>query len=199
MVRSIYKRAYERRRRRKFIRFTTRLLLLLVVCWGLGWGYFVMTAPAPAAENQYPDNMDGVAVLTGSNGRVEAGLKALEAGHGSRMLISGINASLSDQTIYSAYSIGEDLASCCIDMGRKAQDTRGNAVEAITWANEHNMQSVLIITSDLHIRRAMLELRALAPQLQMHPYPVETDWKITASALEYSKYLISLVRIHLMS
>jgi uncharacterized SAM-binding protein YcdF (DUF218 family) len=63
----------------------------------------------------------------------------------------------------------------------------------------------VVVTSDYHMPRSLLELRAALPGARLHAYPVETDivdaqrwWASGESAkrltLEYCKYLVVLFR-----
>ena len=69
----------------------------------------------------------------------------------------------------------------------------------------HHFRSLIVVTSDYHIPRAVLELHASMPGVALHPYPVVTDtvdargwWRRGDDAKrmvsEYSKYLLILAR-----
>ena len=62
-----------------------------------------------------------------------------------------------------------------------------------------------MVTSDYHMPRALTEIRAAAPDLELTPYAVETPsldnsgwWRAAVTArrmtLEYMKYLVALGR-----
>lgn len=182
------------------IRIGVLTAAITVTLWGAGLAGFVQDIPAPpdvaAAESDY----DGIVVLTGDFGRIESGLRALTAaqdsdgGGGKRLLISGVNAELESNIILNAIGIPSHLSSCCIDLGRAALDTRGNAVEAALWAKQHHFRSLLIITSDYHMPRTLVEFERAFPDVDLVPMPVATDPGIITISLEYSKYLISLAR-----
>ena len=94
---------------------------------------------------------------------------------------------------------------CCVDLGFTAADTVGNARETAEWARSLGYHSLILVTADYHMPRAMLELRAALPEAKVTPYPVATPaldarhWQSTGEAarrmvLEYSKYLAILAR-----
>ena len=101
------------------------------------------------------------------------------------------------------------LYDCCVDLGFQALDTVGNARETARWARKHDYRSLIVVTSDFHMPRAMLELRAALPEVSFTPYPVRSGelnarrwWRTQDSArrmiLEYSKYLAILARESLL-
>jgi uncharacterized SAM-binding protein YcdF (DUF218 family) len=73
----------------------------------------------------------------------------------------------------------------------------------------HDFDSLVVVTSDYHMPRSLVELRAALPGVNLHPYPVETDidaqrwWTDGGSArritVEYCKYLVVLFRELILS
>jgi len=94
---------------------------------------------------------------------------------------------------------------CCVDLGFRAETTRGNAVETARWVAFHHYHSLIVVTADYHIPRAILELQSTMPGVELYPYPVVTDtvnarhwwshWGDTRRiTVEYCKYLAILTR-----
>ena len=186
-----------------------RLLAALLVI-GLIWtaGLFAFAdrvsrltpAPLPAAA-------DGVVVLTGagSNARLDAGMAVLEAGLARRLLVSGVNREASREDIRLVSKAARRLYDCCVDLGFTAADTLGNARETAEWARTMRFRSLIIVTADYHMPRAMLELRTALPDLKLQPYAAATPaldarrWRQTRGGArlmirEYSKYMTVLAR-----
>jgi uncharacterized SAM-binding protein YcdF (DUF218 family) len=99
------------------------------------------------------------------------------------------------------------LYDCCVDLGFTAADTVGNARETAEWAKAMRFSSLIIVTSDYHMPRAMLEARAVLrpPAIALQTYAVPTQalktrhwWRSPGAArllvVEYSKYLAILGR-----
>jgi uncharacterized SAM-binding protein YcdF (DUF218 family) len=99
------------------------------------------------------------------------------------------------------------LYDCCVDLGFTAADTVGNARETAQWAKTMRYRSLIIVTTDYHMPRAMLELRAvLRPAgVTLQTYAVPTEalkgrhwWRSPGAGrlmvVEYSKYLAILGR-----
>jgi hypothetical protein len=59
-----------------------------------------------------------------------------------------------------------------IDFGRKARTTIGNGRETAIWADRHGYRQILVITSDYHMPRALLELTNAMPDVELIPYAV---------------------------
>ncbi len=178
--------------------------LLLAALWTAGLFAFAhrVSASTPAAE---PPVADGVVALTGaSNVRLEAAEQLLEAGKARRMLISGVNPLATRAQVRGVARGAGRMWDCCVDLGFRAANTRGNAQEIGGWARFHDDRSLIVVTADYHMPRALLELKAQVPEVQLYPYPVVTDldakhWSRTQTgakrmALEYCKYLVILGR-----
>lgn len=145
-----------------------------------------------------------IVVLTGGGERVAAGLKLLQQGNGRRLFISGVGANLTD--VLAGLPHDPTLAQCCIDLGREAGNTAGNARESLLWLAEKKFPRLILVTAHYHLRRSLLEFRLLAPSaLEIIPYPVTTArvqvsgwWQRPRTALllltEYSKLLVTALR-----
>lgn len=111
---------------------------------------------------RHPDNAqgDGVVVLTGGRDRVDVALAILERGGARRLLISGVNPSTTAEAIRRQTEAPAPLFACCVDLGRRAETTYGNAREAADWAARHRFASLVVVTSAYHVPRALTEMRA---------------------------------------
>ena len=181
-------------------------LLVLAAIWTAGLLAFTarIETSTPPPE---PARADGVVALTGagSNERLAAGVSLLEDGKAARMLVSGVNPEASREDIRTVSKAVRRLYDCCVDLDFTAADTVGNARETADWAHKLRYHSLIVVTADYHMPRAMLELRATMPDIDLRPYPVATKvvdskrwWRTTGGArlmiVEYSKYLAILGR-----
>jgi len=149
---------------------------------------------------------EGVVALTGGSDRVfeAAGLLARRQAH--RLLITGVNPTTHGAALERILPISRELFNCCVDLGYQAQDTEGNARETREWMQRRGLKGPLIVvTSNYHMPRAVLELEAALPGVALYPYPVvgehvrvETyleDRRVLRLLLrEYFKYLRALAR-----
>ena len=157
----------------------------------------------PAAE---PARADGIVALTGPSAeRVNAAVRLLEQDKGERVLISGVNREVRRQELRELTPGSNRLFNCCVDLGFEAEDTGGNAREIAAWAASKNYTSLIVVTSDYHMPRSLLEIRSADPDLELTPYAVSTPsldnsrwWRAAVTArrmtLEYMKYLAVLAR-----
>ena len=153
-----------------------------------------------------PPNAEAIVALTGGSlERLQTGVRLLKAGKGQRLLISGVNRDVADHELFSRIDVDDRLAHCCVDLGRSAEDTLGNASETAEWARQRHYHRLILVTDDYHMPRARTELALALPEAQIYPYPVRTRWtdpKLWRSDLgaasrlggEYVKYLVIRTR-----
>jgi uncharacterized SAM-binding protein YcdF (DUF218 family) len=182
--------------------------LVLLVIWTAGLFAFAgrVQQSTPAAD---PRPAEGIVALTGanSNERIGAAVDLHAAGFGKRVLVSGVNREATREDIRNATGAVKRLYDCCVDLGFTAADTVGNARETADWAKAMRFSSLIVVTADYHMPRAMLELKAvLQPQgVALQAYPIATAslnarrwWRtpggVRLMVVEYSKYLAILVR-----
>jgi uncharacterized SAM-binding protein YcdF (DUF218 family) len=181
------------------------LILLLGVLWVVGLGAFAQRIDRSTPPPE-PPAADGVVALTGaSDARITEAMKLLEDGKAERMLISGVNPGVSRAQMRDVAKATRRYYDCCVDLGFEATNTVGNARETAGWAHRHGYASVIVVTSDFHMPRALLELRSASPGVTFIPHPVRTGeldarhwWRSEAGArrmiVEYDKYLAILFR-----
>ncbi len=170
------------------------LVLFLTIVWAFGFAGFVVSV---RGVEQTESRADGIVVLTGGHGRIDEGFKVLIEGRGTRLLISGVDQNIDNETILRVFGPDQALWECCVDAGREATDTKSNALEAVAWARENGFSSIILITSDFHMPRSLNAFEDFATELGIVPHPVKADVSLLTLALEYDKYLLSLVRIDL--
>ncbi len=177
--------------------------LVLLVC-GFLWFFLQI----PTEEVQLDRNADGIVVLTGAAARIPDAIELLAAERGKRLLISGVYRNTRSTEIARLTPLYSKYFSCCIDLDRSALNTFGNAIQTRRWAREHNFNSLIIVTSNWHMPRAMTELAHQLPDVALIPYPVISEkvkndpwWQNNATARllvgEYLKYLFALIRMRL--
>jgi uncharacterized SAM-binding protein YcdF (DUF218 family) len=173
-------------------------------------GFFWFVAQIPTEEVQLNRQADGIVVLTGGAERIPDAIELLAAGSGKRLLITGVYRSTRSSEIARITPHYAKYFSCCIDLDRSALNTFGNALQARRWAHEHNFNSLIVVTSNWHMPRAMSELRHQLPDITLISYPVISErfkddpwWSSLPTARllggEYLKYLFAQLRMHVDS
>ena len=176
----------------------------LVGALGLGAGFIAFVDGLSRQETEFGRPVDGIAALTGGADRIGDAIAVLVEGRAKRMLISGVNTQITDATLIRKAGHSE-LFRCCIDIGRDALNTVGNAIETAHWARRHGYKSVMLVTSNYHMPRAMVEVRRHLKNVEIIPHPVITEaarvemwWRDASLARllfwEYLKYLAAELR-----
>lgn len=166
-----------------------RLLSTLVLLWAFGFVWFAVALPRPAEE----ERADGAVVLTGGKGRIDRGLEILRSGWAPRLFVSGVDPNVKPHEFALEYKIGSLQMACCVTLGFAATSTTTNARETAAWVRAQQIRSIRLVTSDWHMRRAVLELRyTLPPGVKIIPDAVPTRPSLKMLFLEYHKLLARL-------
>jgi uncharacterized SAM-binding protein YcdF (DUF218 family) len=175
-----------------------RLAGLLVIVWGLGLAVFTVLVWSAEPPDPVP-HADGIVALTGGDDRVGTALALLAAKDAPVLLISGAGRGtyLGDFTPDDATAATQYAAA--ITLGHNAATTRGNALETSQWAQSRHMTSLLVVTADYHMPRALFVIRQRLPDVVLYPIPVRppamthilTLPTFRLLAAEYTKYLLA--------
>ncbi|KAF2991719.1 YdcF family protein [Methylocystis sp. MJC1] len=172
-------------------------------------GYVWFALSLSRVEPRLTVRAEGIVVFTGGSDRVQEAAELLARGQAKRMLITGVNRGTRSSVLARLLPVSHKLFDCCVDLGYQAQDTIGNARETREWARTRNIShSLIVVTSNYHMPRALAELSAELPDMTLHPFPVVSDhvnvdgWASDAGVIrlvggEYLKYLGALARITL--
>jgi uncharacterized SAM-binding protein YcdF (DUF218 family) len=178
------------------------VLTAFVAALGLGYLSFARSVEAARPPAPLPEADAIVALTGGSAERLSTAMQLLEEGRGRRMLVSGVNPRVPDREVHALLKGPDELIACCVDLGRQAEDTLGNASETAAWAARNGFSRIIVVTDDYHMPRSLAELRVAMPATQLIPYPVPTaihGWRRDPGGAarlggEYVKYLIIRAR-----
>lgn len=177
------------------------ILLPLVV----GFIWFADNLPKPAFDDT---QTDAIVVLTGGSDRISTGIALLAAGRGKRLFVSGVHRGVEVAELLKLAHAGPaappadpELVSR-IDLGHAAGDTVGNATETAEWMHANHFRTMRLVTADYHMRRALIEFRITAPDIEIWPNPVRPPstgsgrwWRDKATfdllVAEYGKYIVA--------
>ena len=186
------------------VRLNFDALLLLLVMLFIG---FIVFANSIDREQREPQRTaDGIAVLTGGVSRIDQAIKLLAAGKAKRVLITGVNRTTTVDELKELASQGGQYFTCCVDIDKEARNTIDNATETSEWVALHRYGSIIVVTSNYHMPRALAELARVMPGVTLIPYTVvdnnvhlERWWTYPGTTRlllsEYLKYLPALSRL----
>ena len=174
----------------------------------LAGGFFWFAAQIEGEEVMIERKADGIVALTGAASRIPDAIELLAAERGKRLLITGVHRATSASEIARLTPLYSKFFTCCIDLDRSALNTFGNALETKRWAREHSFNSLIVVTSNWHMPRAMAEIQHQLPDVALIAYPVISEkvktepwWENISTArflvAEYLKYLFALTRMRL--
>jgi uncharacterized SAM-binding protein YcdF (DUF218 family) len=184
------------------------MLVLCLAVLAFGASFVRFCELLPTVETAPSRDADGIVALTGAAFRISDALVLLAEGRGKRLLITGVNPGTRSQEIARLMPEHRRLFSCCVDLDHSATNTIGNAVETRRWVEARGFRSLIVVTSNFHMPRAMVELAHELPGVTLVPYAViservrvESWWNNPSTArllfLEYLKYLAAMVRIQI--
>ena len=168
---------------------------------------FIVFANSIEREHAVPQrSADGIAVLTGGVARIDEAMKLLAAGKAKRVLITGVNRTTTTEELKNLASQGDQLFTCCVDIDKEARNTIDNATETSEWVALRRYSSIIVVTSNYHMPRALAELARVMPGVALIPYAVVDNnvhldrwWTYPGTTKlllsEYLKYLPALGRL----
>jgi uncharacterized SAM-binding protein YcdF (DUF218 family) len=186
--------------------------VLAVVFVGAAIGFVGFLSQLRGAEIRPDRNADGIVVLTGGSSRVSDAMELLAGGYGRRLLISGVHPTNAASDISRSLPDNSppynQTLSCCVDLDRSAVNTRSNAAETRRWAHDRGFKSLIVVTSNYHMPRAIVELSHAMPDIALIPFAVVGDkwrdepWWTSGATFrlllsEYAKYVAAEVRVSL--
>jgi uncharacterized SAM-binding protein YcdF (DUF218 family) len=146
--------------------------------------------------------------LTGGSSRVSDAMDLLAGGYGKRLLISGVHPTNDASDISRSLPESRPMINCCVDLDYSAINTRSNAAQTRRWVHERRFRSLIVVTSNYHMPRAVVELSHAMPDIDLIPYAVvgekwrDEPWWTSGPTLrllfsEYAKYVAAELRVRL--
>ncbi|BAQ15481.1 YdcF family protein [Methyloceanibacter caenitepidi] len=187
-----------------FVRLVFDGTILLLVMLIIG---FIVFANGLAREPKDPPHAtDGITVLTGGVSRIDEAMKLMAQKRARRVLITGVNRETTLEQLKTLTPEGERYFDCCVDIDKAALNTIDNATQTARWVAENGYRSVIVVTSNYHMPRALAELERAMPGIVLVPYPVVDNnvevarwWEFLGTTKlllsEYLKYLPALGRL----
>ncbi|MDR1333741.1 MAG: YdcF family protein [Holosporaceae bacterium] len=154
---------------------SARKIFIVVIVFMVGSvGLFVLYVLSYRHDYNNNVQFDNVVVLTGGHARIAHAFSLIESCHPKNIFISGVYEKTTLRDILPSAPI-KDVR---IILGKQAKNTEQNAKEINEWVVQNNISEILLVTSDYHLIRSMLELRCVNPELKVHPCVVNSSLNI---------------------
>jgi len=158
-----------------------------------------------------------IVILTGGANRIKDGLKIIEDFKNSKnfnykILVSGTGMGFTKNSLKKKLgpNFNSQLIQCCIDLDGVSKNTLTNASETLKWTRKNDIKEFILITSNYHMPRAILEFKNVMPNLKIYTYAITPkkhdieNWLSSYQTFslvftEYCKFIIAGLRIKLFS
>ena len=180
--------------------------LIILVFTVIITDYFFFYKKISNYKNNLGNNNNFI-VLTGGNNRVKKSLQIFfdTKNKDKNLLISGVGKGFNKNTLKSLTqnNNNEKIIECCIEIEGVSNNTFSNAVESLKWVKTKKINSLVLLTNNYHMPRAMLEFETIFKDVKILPY-VFIDknkiwWKRKTNYIsEYFKYKLTYLRINLL-
>ena len=175
----------------------------------LAWSFAGFVSRIDQSEAPPGRHAEGAVALTGGADRIADAIDLLATGRVDRLLITGVNPMTSRAEMVRQQPAARAFFDCCIELGYEAANTVGNATETQRWVRAHQIRTLVVVTSNYHMPRALAEIGSAVPDIDLIAYPVVSDrnrsrpWWIDPQSArlvvsEYVKYLATLTRLRLL-
>ena len=156
-----------------FLKRINILLALILLSLALGIVKFKNNLPNQKISNF---DVDAIVVLTGGKGeRIIEGYRQIENSNQKKLFISGVDDTFNSEVVLvNILNFDREVVNCCIEVGYLSKNTYENALETRYWALEKKIQSILLITSNLHMQRAEFLFNQLSG-LEVIPFAVSNE------------------------
>ena len=165
------------------------ILALILIFVGLGLIKFKNNLPYLTTG---AFNVDAIVVITGGKGeRIKEGYNQIKNSNLEKLFISGVDDSFNSEVVLvNILNFDQKMVECCIEVGYLSKNTYENALETRYWALEKKINSILLITSTLHMPRAEFLFNQLSG-LKVTPFAINNN----QSVIPFEKMLEEYIKL----
>ena len=157
-----------------------RGFLLLAVCLAAAlfclpffslrnYAYLLQSFPLTQADTY----ADCAVVLTGGQGRIREGISLLSHQRVKKLIISGVHQRSTLSDMFPEMLFYPEVKLDDVILERRSSSTAGNAQQSLLITDALKCRSVLLVTSDYHMYRAMKTFRLAFPSnIEIYPHVV---------------------------
>ena len=201
----------------KFVSKSSFFIILILFISYFFFGLFNFQKKILSLEKNRNIVNSNIVILTGGSNRIKEGLKVVNdidklTKEDFKILISGTGKGFTKESLKKILSsdFNSKLLECCIELESRSKDTYSNASETYKWTKINDINSIILITSNYHMPRAILEFKNKMPNLKIFTYPITPknhdikNWLNSSDTFslmffEYSKLLIASLRLKIMN
>lgn len=147
------------------MRFSVRVFASMVGIWIFAFCLFLIDTIF--YSNTANARCDDVVVLTGEKNRIPYAIKSININKPKNMFISGV---YQKTTLSDILGKEKNENNVLFILGKNAKNTFENAIEINNWLTENGIKKIILITSDYHMRRSILEIQHANKELEIIPY-----------------------------
>lgn len=107
------------------------------------------------ADGGPPPKADAIVVFSGDPSRITRGFDLLAGGRAPLLFTAGVD---NGPEIEAEKKAHPALASCCVDGEQVSGTTHEDAVAIARWARARHVSSLIVVTTNIHMPRAIAEL-----------------------------------------
>ena len=147
---------------------------------------------------------DAIVVLTGGRNRIAEAVMLYNKGLSEILFISGVEPHVNFKSLEKQNNVKIERERAHVLLGKEATNTIENAVEVSEMIRRNHIKSIRLVTSYYHMPRSLVEVKALAPDVEILEHPVYSKnvskrwWKRPKSfyliASEYHKFIFAYVK-----
>lgn len=146
---------------------------------------FIGCSDIPAAETGRCGKADAIIVVSGgnTNARTDAGIELFQKDWAGILIFSGAAQDKSGPSNAAAMkmrALAADVPESAILLDEESETTKQNATNSQSLFDRYNLESVILVTSGYHQRRASLEFKQNTTDTTILNYPVifDSDWSL---------------------
>jgi len=169
------------------------------------------------ANEKYPNKINtNIVILTGGTNRIKDGFDIIKkfdekSKYKIKILVSGTGKGFTKLSLQN--KLGSDfdlkLIKCCVELDAISQNTYSNAKQTLKWSTKNNIKEFILITSNYHMPRSILEFKNKMPNIRILTYPIKprkheiNNWlnsfeNFSLIFYEFCKFIISNIRINIL-
>ena len=163
----------------KFINKSSFFIILILFISYFFVGLFNFKEKILSLEKSKNITSSNIVILTGGSNRIKEGLKIVNdinklTKTDFKILISGTGKGFTKATLKKILTsdFNLKLVECCIELESISKDTYSNASETYKWTKKNDIDNIILITSNYHMPRAILEFKNRMPNQQFFTYPI---------------------------